>query len=136
MSNTTLIINMNILGANVTALPNESTKDFHYRMTNQYNDFYTKAKMITPASINQIKLCDELIDCGAPFPDLKETHISSMANADQFIKLYYHLLRNPTSSSVRVNNKNKTKHKFESLNNPNHFVYQNSSPSDYNIPNH
>ena len=44
MSNAILISNMNILGANVTELPNESTKDFHLRMVNQYNHFYENAK--------------------------------------------------------------------------------------------
>lgn len=134
MSNAILISNMNILGANVTELPNESTKDFHLRMVNQYNHFYENAKTITPASSKQYSLCEDLLDCGAPC-DLKESHVSSMAAADAFIKANYHLLKNPTPDSVRANQLKPTT-KFKSLSDPNHFVYQGNVPSDFNIPNH
>jgi len=90
------------LGANVEEIQNESSRDFDARMNMHCKDEYEEAKCYVKPSDNQIKLCDDLVDCGASF-FRKEPHKESMSAANIFIKANYHLLRNPKPDSIRAN---------------------------------
>ena len=129
-----LIETMNKMGANVQEIKDENSKEFDRRMLLNCAEIYLEAKKKVPATDGQIKLCDDLVDCGASF-DLKETHKDSIFNADMFIKSNYNLLKNPTEDSVRMKEKNASK-RIGLPRNPCKEFLETADPEHYNIPNH
>lgn len=127
--NLKIVEKINKFGFSISYIENESTRDFNRRMELNCPDEYIKAKSDIAPTDAQIKLCNDLVDCGASF-HLKEPHLLSMNSADIFIKENYHLLRDPTPDSVRG----------QRLMNPflgaNKGFYSRNVPSDFNILNH
>ena len=134
----TLLVKMTQLGANVTVVVDETSRGFDARMMRDHQEVYIEAKKRVSPTVSQIKLCDDLVDCGAGF-DLKESHKDSMYSADMFIKENYSLLKNPKVGSVRAETAKKMRRAQELTGLPlyadNDFI-MNTPPSDYGVPNH
>jgi hypothetical protein len=138
-----IIASLQKLGVDVKEIYGESGFAFHNRMTSQCNNEYLIAKQNTAPSEKQIKLMYDLVDCGAPF-ELNEPQNDSIANADAFIKKHYHLLKNPTSTSVRATTKKTRTKRFAGMSGRlggigserHEDFYRRNTPSDFNIPNH
>lgn len=133
-----LLAKMYELGANVVVVADETSRGFDARMMRDHREVYIEAKKGVKPTIGQIKLCDDLVDCGASF-DLKEHHKDSMYEADLFIKENYHLLKKPLVGSVRAHSVNKMRRAQEITGLPlrasDDFII-NTPPSDYGVPNH
>lgn len=135
---TQLISQMSLLGANVIEIVGESVREFDARMNRDYPEIYIEAKKAIAPTERQVKLCDDLVDCGASF-ELKEPHKDSMYAADCFIKDNYALLRNPLVDSVRYNEQKRTDRVVEITGLPPRAdaeFYKRNEPSDYGVPNH
>ena len=133
-----LISQMNLLGANIIEIVGESVREFDSRMNSDYPEIYIEAKKAIMPTERQVKLCDDLVNCGASF-ELKEPHKDSMYAADCFIKENYALLGNPLVDSVRYVEQKRTDRVVEITGLPpraNADFYKRNAPSDYGVPNH
>jgi len=118
------------LGVKDVVIEGETSASFDSRMKANCPEEYDQAKMESRPTEKQIKLCEDLIDCGASF-HLRIPHLDNMFTADKFIKENYHLLKSPREGSVRATER--TRAKFNSNSNCNSDFYKGNVPSDFGV---